>query len=82
MSNIDIVKTAIKKSNYFDNDFISDVSTESEVNIITKKLFIRNSEINKLKNTIVELGGRVYDIFISSMPSMNYDLCVEVHFTI
>ena len=81
MSNIDIVKTAIKKSNYFNNDFVSPhISTESEVNIITKKIFIRNSELNKLKVIIEELGGSVYDIFISSMPSLNYDLCVEVQF--
>lgn len=80
MSNIDIVKTAIKKSNYFNNDVVSHISTESEVNIITKKIFIRNSELNKLKVIIEELGGSVYDIFISSMPSLNYDLCVEVQF--
>ena len=80
MSNIEIVKTALRKSNYFDNNFVSDFSTESEVNIITKKVFIRNSELNKLKAIIEDLGGNVYDMFVSAMPSLNYDLCIEVQF--
>lgn len=80
MSNIEIVKTAIRKSNYFNNDFVSHISSESEVNIITKKMFIRNSELNKLKAIIEELGGDVCDMYLSSTPSLNYDLCIEVQF--
>lgn len=80
MTNIEIVKKAIKESRYFDNNFVSDSSSESEVYIITKKVFIRNNELNKLKQSIEDLGGKVDDLYVSTMPSLNYDLCVEVLF--
>lgn len=80
MTNIEIVKKAIKESNYFDNNYVSDSSSEKEVYIITKKVFIRNNELNKLKQSIENLGGNVDDLYVSTMPSLNYDLCVEVLF--
>ena len=80
MTNIEIVKKAIKESNYFDNNYVSDSSSEKEVYIITKKVFIRNNELNKLKQSIEGLGGNVDDLYVSTMPSLNYDLCVEVLF--
>lgn len=80
MTNIEIVKKAIKETSYFDNNYISDSSSESEVYIITKKIFIRNNELNRLKQRIEDLGGKVDDLYVSTMPSLNYDLCVEVSF--
>jgi hypothetical protein len=82
MKNIEIVKEAIKKSTYFSNNSVSDSSSENEVKIVTKKIFIRNSELNILKVIIENLGGNVDDIYVSTMPAMNNNLCVVVEFNI
>jgi hypothetical protein len=82
MGNIEIVKEAIGKSTYFNNNSVSDSSSENEVTIVTKKVFIRNSELNILKTIIEKLGGNVDDIYVSTMPAMNNDLCVVIEFNI
>lgn len=82
MGNIEIVKEAIRKSTYFNNNSVSDWSSENEVKIVTKKVFIRNSELNILKTIIENLGGNVDDIYVSTMPALNNDLCVVVEFNI
>ena len=82
MGNIEIVKEAIRKSTYFNNNSVSDWSSENEVKIVTKKVFIRNSELNILKTIIENLGGNVDDIYVSTMPALNNDLCVVIEFNI
>lgn len=82
MGNIEIVKEAIRKSTYFNNNSVSNSSSENEVKIVTKKVFIRNSELNILKASIEKLGGNVDDIYVSKMPAMNNDLCVVIEFNI
>lgn len=82
MGNIEIVKEAIRKSTYFNNNSVSNSSSENEVKIVTKKAFIRNSELNILKASIEKLGGNVDDIYVSTMPAMNNDLCVVIEFNI
>jgi hypothetical protein len=82
MGNIEIVKKAIRMSTYFNNNSVSDSSSENEVKIVTKKVFIRNSELNILKTIIENLGGNVDDIYVSTMPALNNDLCVVVEFNI
>lgn len=82
MGNIEIVKEAIRKSTYFNNNLVSNSSSENEVKIVTKKAFIRNSELNILKVIIEKLGGNVDDIYVSTMPAMNNDLCVVIEFNI
>lgn len=82
MGNIEIVKEAIRKSTYFNNNSVSNSSSENEVKIVTKKVFIRNSELNILKASIEKLGGNVDDIYVSKMPTMNNDLCVVIEFNI
>ena len=82
MKNIEIVKEAIRKSTYFNNNSVSDSSSENEVTIVTKKVFIRNSELNILKASIEKLGGYVDDVYVSTMPAMNKDLCVVIEFNI
>ena len=37
MGNIEIVKEAIRKSTYFNNNSVSNSSSENEVKIVTKK---------------------------------------------
>lgn len=82
MGNIEIVKEAIRKSTYFNNNSVSEWSSENEVKIVTKKVFIRNSELNILKTIIENLGGNVDDIYVSTMPALNNDLCVVIEFNI
>lgn len=80
MSNINIVKKAIKESKYFDNDYVSHNSSNLEVKIVTRKIFIRVSELNQLRNIIEVMGGNVDDIYVSTMPSLNHDMCIVVEF--
>ncbi len=82
MGNIEIVKEAIRKSTYFNNNSVSEWSSENEVKIVTKRVFIRNSELNILKTIIENLGGNVDDIYVSTMPALNNDLCVVIEFNI
>ena len=80
MTNIERVKKAIKESSYFNNNFVSDSSCESEVHIITKKVFISFNELSSLKMTIEMYNGVVEEIYVSTMPALKHDLCVIVLF--
>ena len=80
MSNIEIVKKAIKESSYFNNNVVSEYSSEKEVKIVTKKIFISFNELFSLKMTIEMYNGKVKDIYVSTMPALNNDLCVVVEF--
>ena len=80
MTNIEIVKKAIRESNYFNNNFVSEHSSESEVKIVTRKVFIRYKELENLKLNIEMYNGKVKDIYVSTMPAMNHSLCVVIEF--
>jgi hypothetical protein len=57
-------------------------STETQVKIVTKKVFVRNSDLNLLKDLLENEGCNVEDLYVSTMPAMDNKLCIVVEFYI
>ena len=80
MTNLEIVKQVIDNSNWFNGTAeVSVMSSNAEVQISTKNVFVRMSELERLKNEI-EKWEKVEDIEVSPMPGRNYALAVTVIF--
>lgn len=80
MTNLEIVKQVIDNSNWFNGTAeVSVMSSNAEVQISTKNVFVRMSELERLKNEI-EKWEKVKDIEVSPMPGRNYALAVTVIF--
>ena len=80
MTNLEIVKQVIDNGNWFNGTAeVSVMSSDKEVQICTKNVFIRMSELERLKNEI-EKWEKVEDIEVSPMPLRNHALAVTVIF--
>lgn len=80
MTNLEIVKQVIDNGNWFNGTAeVSVMSSNAEVQICTKNIFVRISEIERLKNEI-EKWEKVNDIEVSPMPLRNHALAVTVIF--
>lgn len=80
MTNFEIVKRVIDSGNWFNGTAeVSVMSSNKEVQICTKNVFIRMSELEHLKNEI-EKWEKVNDIEVSPMPGLNYALAVTIIF--
>lgn len=80
MTNFEIVKHVIDNGNWFNGTAVEDVmSSNTEVQISTKNVFIRMSELEQLKNEI-EQWKKVKDIEVSPMPFCNNVLAIIVIF--
>ena len=80
MTNLEIVKQVIDNGNWFNGTAeVSVMSGNAEVQICTKNVFIRMSELERLKNEI-EKWEKVEDIEVSPMPLRNHALAVTVIF--
>lgn len=80
MTNLEIVKHVIDNDNWFNGTAeVSVMSSNAEVQISTKNVFIRMSELERLKNEIERLE-MVNDIKISPMPLRNHALAVTIIF--
>lgn len=80
MTNLEIVKQVIDNSNWFNGTAeVSVMSSNAEVQISTKNVFVRMSELERLKNEI-EKWEKVKDIEVSPMPLRNHALAVTVIF--
>ena len=80
MANFEIVKHVIVTGNWFNGTAeVSVMSSDKEVQICTKNVFIRMSELECLKNEI-EKWEKVEDIEVSPMPLRNHALAVTVIF--
>ena len=80
MTNIEIVKQVIDNGNWFNGTAeVSVMSSNAEVQICTKNVFARMSELGCLKNEI-EKWEKVKDIEVSPMPLRNHALAVTVIF--
>lgn len=82
MTNIETVKKILRSYSFFMNEKISLDSTESQVKIVTKKVFVRNSDLNLLKDLLENEGCRVEDLYVSTMPALDNKLCIVVEFYI
>lgn len=80
MTNFEIVKHVLNSANFFNNAYTLDVmGSNAEVQISTKNVFIRMSDLERLKNEI-EKWEKVKDIEVSPMPARNNALAVTVIF--
>lgn len=80
MTNFEIVKHVINNGNWFNGTAeVSVMSSNAEVQISTKNVFIRMSELERLRNEIEKLE-LVEDIEVSPMPLRNHTLAVTIIF--
>ena len=80
-SNKEIVKAVLRETTLFNGAAsVSEYSSEREVRIVTKAVFVRMSDLASLKLFIEQKGGRVRDIEVSLMPAMDNRLSVVVVF--
>lgn len=80
MTNFEIVKQVIDNGNWFNGTAeVSVMSSNAEVQICTKNVFVRMSELEHLKNEI-EKWEKVNDIEVSPMPLRNNALAVTIVF--
>lgn len=80
MTNFEIVKSVIDNGNWFNGTAeVCVISSSAEVQISTKNVFIRMSELEQLKNEI-EKWEMVNDIEVSPMPLRNNALAVTIIF--
>lgn len=80
MTNLEIVKQVIDNGNWFNGTAeVYVMSSNKEVQICTKNVFVRMNELEHLKNEI-EKWEKVEDIEVSPMPGLNYALAVTVIF--
>ena len=81
MSNKEIVKAVLRETTLFNGAAsVSEYSSEREVQIVTKAVFVRLSDLASLKLFIEQKDGRVKDIEVSPMPAMDNRLSVVVVF--
>lgn len=81
MSNREIVKAVLRETTLFNGAAsVCEYSSEREVKIVTKAVFVRLSDLASLKLFIKEKGGKVKDIEVSPMPAMDNRLSVVVVF--
>ena len=80
MTNFEIVKHIIATGNWFNGIAeVSTMSSNAEVQISTKNVFIRMNELERLKSEI-EKWEQVKDIVVSPMPLRNNALAVTIIF--
>ena len=80
MSNKEIVKAVVRETTLFYGATVSEHSSERRVEIATKAVFVRMSDLYELHLAIAEKGGKVKDIEVSPMPAMDNRLSVVVVF--
>lgn len=80
MTNIEIVKRVIDNGNWFNGTaMVYRMSSNKEVQICTKNVFVRMNELERLRAEI-EKWEQVKDIEVSPMPGLNHALAVTVIF--
>lgn len=80
MTNLEIVNQVINSGDWFNGTAeVSVMSSNAEVQISTKNVFVRMSEIERLR-TEIEKWEKVKDIEVSPMPLRNNALAVTVIF--
>lgn len=80
MSNKEIVKAVLRETTLFHGATVSECSGERQVEIVTKAVFVRMSDLYELHLAIAEKSGRVKDVEVSPMPAMDNRLSVVVVF--
>ena len=80
-SNKEIVKAVLRETTLFNGAVsVSEYSSEREIKIVTKAVFVRLSDLASLKLFIEQKGNKVKDVEVSPMPAMDNRLLVVVVF--
>lgn len=80
MTNLEIVNQVINSGDWFNGTAeVSVMSSNAEVQICTKNVFVRMSELEQLR-TEIEKWEKVKDIEVSPMPLRNNALAITVIF--
>lgn len=83
MKNVEIVKQVLADDIWFGGCCkVSEYSTEYQVQIVTKAVFVRYIVLKQLIEAIESKGGKVYDIEISTMPAMDNRMSVTIMFNV
>ena len=81
VSNIEVVKQALKSINYFSNDVVLEDSEEFEIRIHTKKVMIDVTNLIELKQWVIEhTDPKVYiieNVYVTKLPT-NGDLVIII----
>ena len=81
MNNKEIVKAVLRETTLFNGAAsVCEYSSEREVKIVTKAVFVRLSDLASLKLFIKEKGGKVEDVRVCPMPAMDNRVLVVVVF--
>lgn len=81
MNNVNIVKSVIANGNWFNGTAeVFVMSSDKQVQICTKNIFIRMTELEHLKAEL-EKWEKVEDIEVSPMPLRNHALAVTILFS-
>ena len=85
VSNIEVVKQALKSINYFSNDVVLNDSEEFEIRIHTKKVMIDVTKLIELKQWVIEhTDPKVYiieNVYVTKLPT-NGDLVIIIEIEI
>lgn len=83
MKNIEIVKMVLSEDIWFGGCCkVSEYSTEYQVKIVTKAVFVRYCILKQFIERIEEYGGKVCDVEVSQMPAMDNRISVTFIFNV
>lgn len=83
MKNVEIVKMVLGEDIWFGGcGKVSEYSTEYQVQIATKAVFVRYCMLKQFIERIEEYGGKVVDVEVSMMPAMDNRISVTIIFNV
>ena len=83
MKNVEIVKQVLADDIWFGGCCkVSEYSTEYQVQIVTKAVFVRYCILKQFIERIEEYGGKVCDVEVSQMPAMDNRISVTFIFNV
>lgn len=80
MSNKEIVKEVLHDTGMFHRAYVDECSSEKEVKIVTRAVFVRLTDLDTLRYGIEREGGHLEEIEVSTMPAMDNRVCITVIF--
>lgn len=83
MKNVEIVKQVLADDIWFGGCCkVSEYSTEYQVQIVTKAVFVHYRMLKQFIECIEEYGGKVVDVEVSTMPAMDNRMSVTIMFNV
>jgi hypothetical protein len=84
MKNVEIVKQVLEGDAFWFGGSckVSEYANESQVQIVTKAVFVRYTMLNDFIDHIEDKGGKICDAWVSPMPSMDNRLSITIVFNV